>query len=50
MLRYLEFSAQDDDTDIFGKAFDFSYKTIDQLWRQGEQDTLRQIEEGRIKW
>lgn len=42
--------SEDDETDIFGKAFDFSYKTIDQLRRQGEQDTLRQINEGRIKW
>ena len=42
--------SEDDETDIFGKDFDFSYKTIDQLRRQGEQDTLSQIEKGRIKW
>jgi hypothetical protein len=42
--------SEDDETDIFGKAFDFSYKTIDQLRMQGEQDTLRQIKEERIKW
>jgi NTE family protein len=42
--------SEDDETDIFGKAFDFSYRTIDQLRMQGEQDTLRQIKEGRIKW
>jgi NTE family protein len=42
--------SEDDETDIFGKAFDFSYRTIDQLRQQGEQDALRQIEEERIKW
>jgi NTE family protein len=42
--------SEDDETDIFGKAFDFSYKTIDQLRQQGEQDALRQIEEEKIKW
>jgi hypothetical protein len=41
---------EEDENDIFGKAFDFSQKTIDQLRQQGEKDTLRQIEEGRIKW
>ncbi len=42
--------SEDDETDIFGKAFDFSYKTIDQLRQQGEQDTLDQIDAGRISW
>jgi NTE family protein len=42
--------SEDNETDIFGKAFDFSYKTIDQLRQQGEQDTLSQIDAGRIRW
>ena len=42
--------SEDDETDIFGKAFDFSYKTINQLRQQGEQDTLNQIDTGRIRW
>jgi len=42
--------SEDDETDIFGKAFDFSYKTIDQLRQQGEQDTLNQIDKRKIIW
>jgi NTE family protein len=42
--------SEDNETDIFGKAFDFSYKTIDQLRQQGERDTLSQIDVGRIGW
>ena len=42
--------SEDDETDIFGKAFDFSYKMIDQLRQQGERDTLNQIDAGRIRW
>lgn len=40
-----------DETDIYGKAFDFSSKTIRQLSEKGEQDTIKQIEEGgKIRW
>jgi NTE family protein len=31
------------ETDIYGKAFDFSSKTIEELRREGENDTLKQI-------
>lgn len=31
------------ETDIYGKAFDFSSKTIEELRREGEDDTVKQI-------
>lgn len=40
----------DERYDIYGKAFDFSTLTIDKLLKQGEQDALRHIEAGKIKW
>ena len=35
--------SEDDETDIYGKAFDFSHKTIDQLRNQGEEDTKNML-------
>jgi predicted acylesterase/phospholipase RssA len=38
------------ETDIYGKAFDFSAKTIKQLMAQGEKNASDQIREGKIRW
>lgn len=40
----------DERYDIYGKAFDFSTISIDELLQQGEQDALIHIKEGKIAW
>ena len=40
----------DERYDIYGKAFDFSAISIDELLQQGEQDALIHIKEGKIAW
>jgi NTE family protein len=40
----------DERYDIYGKAFDFSAVTINELLEQGEQDALRHMEDGKIAW
>ena len=39
--------SEDNETDIYGKAFDFSRKTIDQLRFEGEEDTKK---DSNLRW